>query len=69
MVVIGGYEDSLKRLGVQSWQAAGAGAAPSYHFDMLQVLAPIRSTVYAPVGARLWGHSMIMSRRRHSLPD
>lgn len=40
MVVIGGYEDSLKRLGVQSWQADGDGAAPSYHFDMLQVLAP-----------------------------
>ena len=35
-MLIGGYEDSLKRLGVVSWQAAGAGAAPSYHFDMLQ---------------------------------
>jgi hypothetical protein len=35
-MLIGGYEDSLKRLGIQSWQAAGAGAAPSYHFDMLQ---------------------------------
>ena len=39
MVLIGGYEDSLKRLGVQSWQSTD-GAAPSYHFDMLQVSAP-----------------------------
>jgi len=29
MPLVGGYEDSIKRLGVQSWQAAGAGAAPS----------------------------------------
>lgn len=34
-MLIGGYEDSLKRLGVQSWQSTD-GAAPSYHFDMLQ---------------------------------
>jgi len=39
MVLIGGYEDSLKRLGVQSWQSSD-GAAPSYHFDMLQASAP-----------------------------
>ena len=41
MVLIGGYEDSLKRLGVQSWQSSD-GAAPSYHFDMLQASAPRR---------------------------
>ncbi|EKX53452.1 hypothetical protein GUITHDRAFT_101153 [Guillardia theta CCMP2712] len=35
MVVIGGYDDSMKRLGVQSWQV-GEGFAPTYHFDMLQ---------------------------------
>jgi len=35
MPLVGGYEDSMKRLGVQSWQAAGAGAAPSYQVDML----------------------------------
>ena len=37
MVLIGGYDDSLKRLGVQSWQQGASGCAPSYHFDMLQV--------------------------------
>mmetsp|Transcript_26873 Transcript_26873/g.66227 ORF Transcript_26873/g.66227 Transcript_26873/m.66227 type:complete len:730 (+) Transcript_26873:109-2298(+) len=39
-MLVGGYEDSLRRLGVQSWQRTGddapSGAAPSYHFDMLQ---------------------------------
>jgi protein arginine N-methyltransferase 7 len=45
MVLIGGYEDSLRRLGVQSWQRDGDSnsmggrlSAPSYHFDMLQDL-------------------------------
>lgn len=33
--IVGGYEDSMKRLGVNSWQGGTAGAAPSYHFDML----------------------------------
>ena len=33
--MIGGYDDSMKRLGVQSWQV-GDGFAPTYHFDMLQ---------------------------------
>lgn len=41
MPLIGGYEDSLRRLGVQSWQRNKDGnssyAAPSYHYDMLQV--------------------------------
>ena len=33
--IVGGYEDAMKRLGVNSWQGGTAGAAPSYHFDML----------------------------------
>ena len=48
MVLIGGYEDSMRRLGQQSVQRgarhgnAPSVAAPSYHYDMLQVVVRIQ---------------------------
>ncbi len=64
MVLIGGYEDSLKRLGVQSWQSSD-GAAPSYHFDMLQASAPRRrpSPPPAPSGSRCAAAARVSATR------